>query len=143
MPGASVWRHRLRVAEAALLLLLAREIVARMPFDRWRRWFGTAASPTEPHSAALDPASTLRGRRVARAVGQAAYHLPGDFKCLPQAMAVCWMLRRRAIPASMVFGVADARSRGSLHDLHAWVSSGSDVIIGKGEKIHNPVLILR
>lgn len=134
------WRHRARVAEAIVLLVAARALVAGVSFRHWRGWFGEVAAT--PGQDRLDEAAALRARRVGRAVSQAARHLPLHCKCLPQAMAASWMLRRRAIPSEIVFGVLDSGRRGTPDDLHAWARCGGYTIAGEGEPIHNPVLVL-
>ena len=136
------WRHRARVVEAAGLLLAARVLVDFVPFRKWRGMFGGPQPLVQPHSGPVSEAAALGGRRVARAVAQAAARLPFECKCLPRAMAALWMLQRRKIPAVLVFGVAEAGARGGLDDLHAWVSCGGQVIVGEGEIVHNPVLVL-
>lgn len=136
-------RHRARVAEAMVLLLAARLLVAGVPFRHWRGWFGMVAEPGMADRPVLSEAAALRARRVGRAVDQAARHLPVATRCLPRAMAAAWMLQRRRISAEMVFGVVDSARRGTLHDLHAWVVCGDQIIVGDGEPLHNPILALR
>ncbi|MFC3174977.1 lasso peptide biosynthesis B2 protein [Novosphingobium bradum] len=137
-----LWRHRARVVEAMVLLAAARVLVARVPFRRWRGWLGRAAPPGAGADPAVDEAVGLRARRVGRAVDQGARHLPGASKCLPRAMAAAWMLRRRNLPASVIFGVLDSGRRGTPDDLHAWVTCGGQTIAGEGKPDHSPVLVL-
>jgi len=116
--------------------------VARVPFARWRIRFGQPGPTGGPHSARLAEPDALRARRTGRAVVRAAGRLPGEYKCLPRAMAACWMLQRRKIGHALIFGVSEASRRGTLDDLHAWVSSSEQVIVGEGEQVHHPVLVL-
>lgn len=69
-------------------------------------------------------------RRVGAAVMRAAERLPGTYVCLPRAMAVQWMLRRRGRPSTLVLGIQPEYASGDLHALHAWVEAGDQVIIG-------------
>lgn len=147
MPGGPAWtlqwRHRARVAEAMVLLAVARLLVACVPFNRWSRWFGAASRPSGQPGESVGAAAALRSRRIGRAVERAAERLPIAAKCLPQAMAAQIMARRRAIPAMLVVGVLPATARGTGDDLHAWVICGEDTIVGAGEPDHSPLLVLR
>lgn len=107
-----------------ILLLLARLLILFVPLRRWRSSLGRVAP---------SPAGTsvsLIHNRVARAVLRATSWLPGDYVCLPRAMAVQWMLRRRGQPSALVFGVLPEHASGDLHALHAWVEVGDVVIMG-------------
>jgi hypothetical protein len=107
-----------------VLLLLARVLITLVPLRRWRGTLGrVAASPS-------GSPTTIVHRRVARAVLRATSWLPGDYVCLPRAMAVQWMLRRRGQPSALVFGVLPEHATGDLHALHAWVEVGHEVIMG-------------
>jgi Transglutaminase-like superfamily len=119
-----VIRWWLLVAEALGWLILARLLVAGPRLGWWRRWLGTIA--TQP----LAETPNAADRRLAAAVGRAAHRLPGTSKCLPRAMALHWMLRRRARPSQLVIGVLPEQARGEIEDLHAWVEFGDEVLIG-------------
>ena len=144
MPGSSpdwppLWRHRLRVAEAIALLIAARACVAFLRFGTWRRWVGEASpcDGTARHASAPDPIS----RACAQAVERAALRLPGSL-CLPQAMALQWMLRRRRQPSTIVLGAAAGQDRGSVDMLHAWVEQDGAILLGDTGGLHRPVLRL-
>jgi len=79
---------------------------------------------------------------VAAAVISAVRHLPFECLCLPQAMAVQWMLRRRRVPARLLIGVDPAGSRASRHALHAWTRVGEVTVIGEQDRVHSPLLAL-
>lgn len=110
-------------------LALARMLVRAVRFGRWRTWLGRRISPPERMPAAALGA-TLPARQVARAVDRGAARLPGDSRCLPQAMAVHWMLRRRGLGSLLLVGVRPGARRGNPDDLHAWVIHADDVVIG-------------
>lgn len=122
------------VGEAMLRLAVARFLVAAIPLRRWRRLLGPLRGPTnaaaQPHPAALV---------LARAVDRGAARLPFKSKCLPRAMALHAMLRRRGLPSVLVIGVLDPSQRGTIEDLHAWVESGAAVIIGALEEPFHPL----
>ena len=102
----------------------ARLTVAMVPFDRWRESLGGRA---------LRPASTVglaQATRLAADIEWAARRVPFETKCLPRAMALSWLLRRRAIGHAVVFAVRPPESRGSHDDLHAWVEVAGETVLG-------------
>lgn len=123
------------------LLVAARLLVAYVPFRHWRGTLGAQSDPGRP-APPLDSRAALEARRIGRAVDRAAGRLPGAWLCLPRAMAAQWMLRRRAIPGAILFGVVEPGHRGTPDDLHAWVACGDEVIVGEGELYHQPVTAL-
>lgn len=131
--GSLLWTSRLRgyarVAEAAALLVVARVLVAFVPMRHWRTSLGTirrdadagASGPTV--WAELPPGL----RAIVRAVKRADVRLPIHLKCLPRAMALQWMARRRRLTCTLHIGI----DRGAAEDeLHAWVDHGQVTIIG-------------
>lgn len=134
-----LWRHRLRVAEAIALLIAARACVAFLRFATWRRWVGEASpcGNAAEHGQPPNP----RSRACAQAVERATLRLPGSL-CLPQAMALQWMLRRRRLAATVVLGAAAGQDRGSLDTLHAWVEQDGTILLGDTGGLHQPVLRL-
>lgn len=129
------WRWRLLVGEAMIRLVLARLLVRLVPLRWWRHWLGRPA-PHDPIGGAADPAA----RRLARAVLRGASRLPFETKCLPRAIALHTMLRRNMIPSRMVIAVLDPRRRGAIEDLHAWVESKGEIVIGKLDFPFHPVV---
>ena len=129
-------RHgRWATLEAMAWLILARLLIARVPFGRWRRWLGTpVVPPTDDPRLHLD--ANLAQRRLTRAVDRAAGHLPGESRCLARAMALHWILRRRAMGGVLHIGVLPGSNRGSLDDLHAWVTRLGEVLIGASDQPH-------
>ena len=122
------------VGEAMLRLAFARFLVAALPLQRWRRLLGPLRGPTDAADQ-TDPAALI----LARAVNRGAARLPFETKCLPRAMALHAMLRRRRLPSVLVIGVLDPSQRGPIEDLHAWVESGAAVIIGALEQPFHPL----
>lgn len=117
-------RWHLTVAEAAALLVLARLLISGLRFGHWRRWLG----PLVQQSSGSPPSQA--DLRLANAVQRAALRLPGAYKCLPQAVALHWMLRWRGRPSDLVIAVLPGAQRGGLDDLHAWVEVGGTILIG-------------
>ena len=71
-------------------------------------------------------------RRVAYIVRKVAHHVPFHAVCLPQAMALQWMLRRRGVPSRLVFGTR--REAGGMGlEFHAWLTVAGECVIGAEE----------
>jgi aryl-alcohol dehydrogenase-like predicted oxidoreductase len=68
--------------------------------------------------------------RSAGHVEWAAVRLPFSTKCLPQAMALSWMLRRKGISHQLVLAARPAHLRDSADALHAWVEVDGTKIVG-------------
>ncbi len=120
-------------------MLLARWLVSHVPLRYWRKALGhrTAA---EPGDATLRLAENLAARRLARAVGRAVRRLPGETRCLPQAIALHWLLRVRRSSGTLVIGVLQRQSRGQLGDLHAWLVRHGEVLLGASDEDFRPLL---
>jgi len=125
-------RHRLRVAEAASALLTARLLVAAVPFGSWRRSLGRVLVGAGPEAGTDPPAL----KPLLDAHGRALERLPWEFKCLPRAVALHWMLRRRGIASVLSIGALPrhGRGRGTIDDLHAWVTVNGVVRHGDSEE---------
>ena len=113
---------RLRTATAIAALCCARVLIATLPFDRWRNSLGGKKDVANP--------SPADARRFAAHVDWAARLLPFSTKCLPRAMALSWILRRKRIGHCVVFAVRPAGLRGADDQLHAWVEVSGEVILG-------------
>lgn len=100
----------------------ARLAIRFVPLERWRGRLGLAGRASAPEQA--------EARRLARHVGRGAARLPFETKCLPQAIALSRMLRRRGIPHRLTMAARPAAARGGGDDLHAWVESGGAIVIG-------------
>jgi len=106
------------------LLSWAWLLVATVPFDRWRGSLGLAANEDTADRQLID------AQRSATYIEWAARLLPIHIKCLPRAMALSWILRRKRISHVVVFAVRPEELRGSNDDLHAWVEVGREKVIG-------------
>ena len=106
-----------------LALVWSRLLVRRVKFARWRGALGLAGE--------ADPAQQQDALLLGRHVERAAARLPGTAKCLPQALALSWMLRRRGIAHRVVLMVRPRQQRGGIDDLHAMVHCGARVALGE------------
>lgn len=133
--SAGGWRWRLLVAEAAVRLALARFLVERVPLRYWRNRLGclNLAGSAPRHA----PGQT---RILVLAVKRAAQRLPFSTKCLPRAMALQAMMRQRAIGGVLVIGLLDRSKRGTIEDLHAWIETEGEVLIGAVDQPFHPLI---
>lgn len=110
-----------------LELARARRMVLRRTFASWRARLGApSAGPL------IDPgeAQVRQAWLLARHVERAARRLPGEWLCLPRAIALAAMLRRRGIAHGLHIAVRPAASRTGTDDLHAWIDVGPARVIG-------------
>jgi len=136
---------RLVTIEAMALLLVARALIAWVPFVRWRALLGTRVAPAEGRAGTggvSRAAPDSLGRYLAKAVDRAAGRLPLELRCLPRAAALHWMLRRRNRYGQLVIAALPQEFRRGRDDLHAWVEAGGKVLIGQGDDQHLPLLRL-
>ena len=113
---------RLRTATAMVALCWARLVIAMLPFRWWRNTLGGNCG-----SAGADVG---RSRTFAAHVDWAAKLLPISTKCLPRAMALSWILRKRHIGHCLVFAVRPPGQRGADDQLHAWIEVAGERILG-------------
>ena len=111
--------------EAAFALLLAKLLVECIPMRFWRRRLDTVAESA--------PVPLRAPRRVGRIVRKVARRLPLCARCLPQAMAAQWMLRRRGIRSRLVFGVRRGPAPAASLEFHAWLIVAGECVIGARE----------
>lgn len=122
---------RLLTAEAMALLPLARMLVAKVQMKHWRGSLGAIDAKTisvgDGDANDADPVF-MDALCIARHVERAADRLPFETKCLPRAMALQWMLRRREIATRLV--IARSVTRRDSDEWHAWVERGGEMLIG-------------
>jgi len=123
LPENDQWTRWGATALAASTLCAAQTVVACVPFAKWKGSLGlrSAKGVSEGGTDAW---------RIARQVERAAGRLPFRTKCLPRAVAVSWLLRRRAIPHAVVIAVRPVEVRKQEDALHAWVEVGGEKVIG-------------
>ena len=126
MSRAKKWRGRAGTVRAMAALAGARILIATAPFERWRTRLGFVAKTTKPGQ----DAAAAEARRLASQVERAAARLPFGTKCLPRAMALSWLLRRKGIGHILVFAVRPPELRDSPDALHAWVEVAGTKVIG-------------
>jgi hypothetical protein len=125
LPTADKWRGWFRTAKAMIVLGSAQLVVDRISFHRWRNTLGFGSG-----GAADSSIVEAEARRLAANVERAAARLPFATKCLPRAMALSWLLRRRRLGHTVVLAVRPAEMRDSPDALHAWVEVNGARVIG-------------
>lgn len=113
------WRSRWRTLQAIAALAVARLTITALPFRLWRHRLGS--------DGVIDDAAA---QLWAAHVDWAARLLPLQMKCLPQAMALSALLKRRRIRHQVVFAVRPGNMRSGDDALHAWVESNEAKVIG-------------
>lgn len=93
-----------------------------VPLARWRRFLGLSAGASRK--------DVEIARAAAADVEWGAKRLPFETKCLPRAMAVSWLLRRKRIGHAVVVAVRPPEMRGSDDALHAWVEVAGETLVG-------------
>lgn len=127
-----LWAQRLTVLRCALSLLVARFLVRFIAFSRWRGSLGSVVEGQPAPGAAWpipDPAQLREALRIGRCVERAAMRLPGESRCLPQAMALQWAMIRSGIASDLIIAI-HAQDREAEHAYHAWVEHGDEILIG-------------
>ena len=75
------------------------------------------------------PAADADAGRLARGTMRVLRHLPGDTRCLTQALVLSALLARRGVPSHVVIAVRDPRHFGA----HAWVEvEGRPLLVPSG-----------
>lgn len=115
--------ERRLLAEAAVTLAAVKVMLLAVPFDRWRHLLENPPENVAPQT------PTAVSKEVARAVSLLSRYSAGSLTCLPQALAVRSMMRRRGLHCQLRVGVARARDAGIR--AHAWVVYDGEVIIGR------------
>lgn len=106
-----------------VLLCAARLLVALVPLKVWRG----AVGGTPDCKAAVDSGQV---KQLAAHIERAAWRLPFAVKCLPQAIALSWQLRRLNLCHRVVFAVRPPAQRDSDDALHAWVECEGEIVLG-------------
>jgi len=108
------------LAEALAALVLASLAIALLPFRR----VAAAASAPRRGPARTDPETVRRARS---AVTGWARRVPWRAVCFQKGLALHWMLRRRGIASTLLYG---ARRDGEGLAAHVWVDVEGETVIG-------------
>src|SRR5258708_35408804 len=104
----------MRTLNAIVLLCPAWFLVRYVSFDKWQRSLGFAGTPSSEQA--------MEARRLAAHIDRAASLLPFPTKCLPRAIALSWMLRRRLVGHAVGIHGRPPHRRGLAEPLRAWAA---------------------
>lgn len=104
------------------LLVGAQALIRIVPLARWRGWLGLAGTAS--------PADRIAARRLAVHVERAASRLPWGALCLPQAVSLSIMLKKKNIPHHLIVAIRPAGQREAADALHAWVECAGTIVLG-------------
>jgi len=112
-----------------MALALARFAMVFLPFKWIAVWLGTpgAESPMNATAGQVEVAT-----EIGWAVGCLGRRVPWDSRCLAQALAATWMLRRRGFESTVSFGADRGDSREFV--AHAWLRFGPCLVTGGGHE---------
>ena len=102
----------------------ARLLITFVPFQWWKQSLGSSAD------AAGGIEALTEAQRIARQVDWGAERLPFMTKCLPRAIALSSILRRKRISHAVVIAARPSNLRGDSDTLHAWVEVSGARILG-------------
>ena len=126
------WRRRNRtermlLLEAFLFLGIARTGIFILPF----RWLARSLGQhMREDQTSLPPDDLKLARMIGAAVRSATNYTPWGSVCLPQAVAVKWMLKRRRIPGTVYLGVMKDETKSEKLAAHAWIRCGHIILTG-------------
>lgn len=109
--------EKLSLAEAAILLMLARLSVKVVPFRYIHRFLNGRWSRRLPDTHSRGQGVESAFRALTRAEGL----FTSPSLCLPRSIAAYMMLRRRGVSATVVLGVRSFPADHSSLDAHAWI----------------------
>lgn len=121
------WAQRFTLFEAAWTLFAAQAAIKLIPFGKIVPSLGRLGPP--PPAAPLAPEAARPAQRVGWAVRALAHYLPWDARCLAQAIAASWMLRRRGLPGVFYLGVDHGQE--TWLEAHAWLRCGEQILTGE------------
>lgn len=152
MQIAQSMQLRIEVGRAVAFLAVARFLVRVVPLHVWRGSLGqlTSSSPDQARivdypEVTFDEAQLVvlrKGLMLGRCVERASKMLPGKSRCLPQAVALQWLMRISRIPSRIVIAF-HIKDRSGEHAYHAWAEHRGEMLIGHCDRsVYQPILTL-
>ena len=111
--------------EALIALALSRFVMLLLPFRLTSAWLGTPGTES-PRNATAEQIEVAT--EIGWAIGCLTRRIPWDSRCLAQALAATWMLRRRKLESTVSFGANHEESRDFI--AHAWLRFGPCLVTG-------------
>jgi len=125
------WPARGYLLEALLVLPVVKMALGLLGFRRCQ-FVLSRLVPRRVISAGEAVALQERSRLIARMVRAAGVHGAYHATCLPESLALWWMLRRRRVPAELRIGV---RKEEQQFEAHAWVEL-SGAVLNDSDDVH-------
>ena len=122
------------IVEATALLMLAWICLRLRRFSVVQRFLDFAGFML-PRTDRQSSSRATAVDRIAWAITAIPHRLTAFDNCLVKALAGDAMLRRRGLASEIRFGVREHHNDGGPLEAHAWVESGSDIVIGALEKL--------
>jgi hypothetical protein len=124
------------VAEIVLAYLKTRRALRTAPIAGVVAMLRAERSPRDPPPYGED--GLLEARHLGRAVTRTLALLPGDTRCLMQALVLTRLLAARGIPGKLAIGSRTAPSFAA----HAWVEHAGQPVLFAGEGLFNRLVEL-
>jgi len=129
------WRQQSRVRrklwlKAALVLTVIGVSLRLMSFSSFRKWYSKWPQ--------VKPVPDEQVSDLVWAVESAAYHLPLKLLCLPQALAVKYLLGRSD---GIVMHIGFNKTETNPFEFHAWVEKQGETIIGNLPTRYQPLWV--
>lgn len=136
---------RMKVLRAMAFVALARFFVRFVPLPRWRNTVGDlveAGAALTVRSAPLERGVRNAVQSAVNQIDRACLRLPGTSRCLPRAIALGWLLRKRSLPLLTVIAFSKVDRTGE-DAYHAWVECNGEMLIGVCERdTYQPIMVL-
>ncbi len=120
-------RRKSLLVEALVCLIRADLRIRKRPLKAVTDTLGTEQNPSH---VTLDKSQLDAALDVGHTIEMIAKNMPWSVLCMPQAVAVKWMLQRRGIPCTLYFGTKGDRRADNSLEAHAWVAIDNRIIIG-------------
>lgn len=104
--------------------------------DDWKALAGEFNTETGEE---ITPEMRTKARQIGWAVIIASRNLPGEYACLPQALAAQLMLKKRGIPTTLYLGAAFNPTKDGLR-AHAWTRAGTEIVTGAPQHLEYRVV---
>lgn len=129
--------------KAMFLLGAARFLVRFVPLSVWQSSLGTVQITSE-NIRSLEESDDLETAHYwARRVMRSVQRLPGETKCLPQAVALQWLLAPHHHKSRLIIAL-HRNGADEKEGLHAWVEAAGKILIGHCERDdYSPIAVFR
>lgn len=118
------YRERILLVQAFVLLALIRLGLGIIPF----RWLKALVQWVIAQESRHEASNFISIDQVNQAIRTATYYLPGQAKCLAQALVTQILLKQYGYDCDLLIGVAKNEQKGLT--AHAWIERNGQILIG-------------